>query len=76
VTQFILEKLAAIGIVGDDWFKSYFTDRRQFTDVNGYLSNMVSTNGVPQESVLGPILFLGKDKARPCIEGRALSLSK
>jgi uncharacterized membrane protein len=38
LTQVILKKLAAIGILGDDlhWFKSYLTDRTQYTDVNGH----------------------------------------
>jgi hypothetical protein len=48
----LLEKLAAIGILGDDlhWFKSCLTDRTQYTDVNGHISNRVTTTktGVPQ----------------------------
>jgi hypothetical protein len=35
--EILLEKLAAIGILGDDlhWFRSYLTDRMQYTNVNG-----------------------------------------
>jgi hypothetical protein len=56
-----LEKLAAIGILGDDlhWFKSYLTYRTQYTDVNGHLINrMTMKNGVTQGSFLGPKLIL------------------
>jgi hypothetical protein len=43
--EILLEKLAAIGILGDDlhWFTSYLTDRMQYTDWNGHLNNRVIT---------------------------------
>ena len=42
-----------------NWFKSYLSDRKQITDVDGTTSTEQKVNlGVPQGSILGPILFL------------------
>ena len=42
-----------------DWIKSYISDRSQFTIVNGEASAVsLIQYGVPQGSVLGPLLFL------------------
>lgn len=53
-----LQKLGVRGIV-HDWFKNYLTDRYQYTFCNSIKSEMMEINcGVPQGSVLGPLLFL------------------
>ena len=41
-----------------DWFQSYLLGRRQAVNINGNISEFSNTEyGVPQGSVLGPILF-------------------
>ncbi len=56
----LLHKLEHIGVKqeGVNWVKSYLTDRQQVTKVSHSISNKASVNcGVPQGSILGPLLF-------------------
>ena len=40
------------------WIFSFLTDRRHFVQIDSNISNILYTNfGVPQESILGPVLF-------------------
>lgn len=58
--QILLSTLAELGIAGSalSWFTSYLTDRTYQVTWNGSLSrSCILDTGVPQGSVLGPLLF-------------------
>ena len=57
----LLRKLPYYGINNGTkaWFESYLKNRRQYVSIDGIESDQLRiTHGVPQGSILGPILFL------------------
>ncbi len=43
----------------DQWFQNYLSNRKQAVSINGDMSSSLACNiGVPQGSVVGPVLFL------------------
>ncbi len=59
--KILLNKLTKLGISGSElkWFSSYLENRSQFVSLGDIKSKILTTNiGVPQGSILGPLLFL------------------
>ena len=59
--ELLVEKLNVYGIRGiaNKWLQNYLTNRKQYVVIDDHSSDLLDmTCGVPQGSVLGPILFI------------------
>ena len=57
----LLQKLELYGFddIATGWVKSYLSDRQQYVSIDGSMSSMLHTpTGVPQGSILGPVLYI------------------
>jgi len=57
----LLHKLNIYGIRGivSEWIKDYLSDRKQYVNIDNNISSITNiTCGVPQGSILGPLLYL------------------
>lgn len=76
----LLNKLESIGIRGValKWFGSYLNNRQQNVEINGFKSELMNMlSGIPQGTVLSPLLFLiyVNDLCNMTVEGKIFSFA-
>ena len=66
----LLHCLSKLGVLGNElkWFMNYLSNHLQWVKLNGKVSSWTTVRGgIPQDSALGPLLFLVYVNAMPSV---------